>query len=90
MDDHAEAASFIPRRKAPIAAVDVYVRGRGWKVAEAALLATGPKTNGKVERFHQTISCEWGYGMAYRTDRHSALDGRSPINRVRNLPGHGT
>jgi transposase InsO family protein len=27
-----------------------------------------PRTNGKVERFHQTMAREWGYGMAYRTD----------------------
>src|SRR5215217_8000639 len=24
-----------------------------------------PRTNGKVERFHQTMAREWGYGMAY-------------------------
>jgi transposase InsO family protein len=65
-----------------------------------------PRTNGKVERFHQTMAREWGYGMTYRTDRHraralphwlgyynerrphSALDGRPPISRVRNHPGH--
>jgi transposase InsO family protein len=65
-----------------------------------------PQTNGKVERFHQTMAREWGYGMTYATDRHraaalqywiryyneqrphSALAGSSPINRVRNLPGH--
>jgi transposase InsO family protein len=65
-----------------------------------------PQTNGKVERFHQTMAREWGYGMTYLTDRHraralpywiryynerrphSALSGRSPISRVRNLPGH--
>ena len=67
-----------------------------------------PQTNGKVERFHQTMAREWGYGMTYKTDRHraralpywiryynerrphSALGGRSPISRVRNLPGHDT
>ncbi len=65
-----------------------------------------PRTNGKVERFHQTMAREWGYGHTYPTDRHraralpywlryynerrphSALAGRSPISRVRNLPGH--
>jgi transposase InsO family protein len=31
-----------------------------------------PRTNGKVERFHQTMAREWGYGHAYRTDRHRA------------------
>jgi transposase InsO family protein len=29
-----------------------------------------PQTNGKVERFHQTMAREWGYGMLYRTHRH--------------------
>ena len=65
-----------------------------------------PQTNGKVERFHQTMAREWGYGISYKTDRHraaalpywldyynerrphSALGGRSPISRVRNLSGH--
>jgi transposase InsO family protein len=29
-----------------------------------------PRTNGKVERFHQTMEREWGYGMPYRSHRH--------------------
>jgi transposase InsO family protein len=29
-----------------------------------------PRTNGKVERFHQTMAREWAYGMAYRSARH--------------------
>ncbi len=29
-----------------------------------------PRTNGKVERFHQTMAREWGYGMAYRSHHH--------------------
>ena len=29
-----------------------------------------PRTNGKVERFHQTMGREWAYGMAYRSFRH--------------------
>jgi transposase InsO family protein len=34
-----------------------------------------PRTNGKVERFHQTMSREWAYGLSYRSsrDRHQAL-----------------
>ena len=34
-----------------------------------------PRTNGKVERFHQTMAREWAYGLAYRThhDRTAAL-----------------
>jgi transposase InsO family protein len=29
-----------------------------------------PQTNGKVERFHQTMSREWAYGVLYRSHRH--------------------
>ncbi len=31
-----------------------------------------PRTNGKVERFHQTMGREWAYGLAYRSSRHRA------------------
>jgi transposase InsO family protein len=29
-----------------------------------------PQTNGKVERFHQTIAREWAYGLTYRSHHH--------------------
>jgi transposase InsO family protein len=29
-----------------------------------------PRTNGKVERFHQTMGREWAYGLAYQSHRH--------------------
>jgi transposase InsO family protein len=29
-----------------------------------------PQTNGKVERFHQTMRREWAYGVLYRSHRH--------------------
>jgi len=29
-----------------------------------------PRTNGKVERFHQTMAREWAYGLAYRSSHH--------------------
>ena len=29
-----------------------------------------PRTNGKVERFHQTMAREWAYGMSYRSSHH--------------------
>jgi transposase InsO family protein len=29
-----------------------------------------PRTNAKVERFHQTMAREWAYGLAYRSHRH--------------------
>ena len=34
-----------------------------------------PRTNGKVERFHQTMAREWAYGMACAShrDRNEAL-----------------
>lgn len=34
-----------------------------------------PQTNGKVERFQQTMAREWAYGLTYRTsaDRARAL-----------------
>ena len=34
-----------------------------------------PQTNGKVERFHQTMAREWAYGVTYNThhDRTNAL-----------------
>ncbi len=31
-----------------------------------------PQTNGKVERFHQTMAREWAYGLSYRSSRHRA------------------
>jgi transposase InsO family protein len=31
-----------------------------------------PRTNGKVERFHQTMAREWAYGIRYRSSRHRA------------------
>ena len=67
-----------------------------------------PQTNGKIERFHQTMAREWGYGVVYAShaDRqralpywldhynerrpHSALGGKAPISRVRNLCRHDT
>jgi transposase InsO family protein len=30
------------------------------------------RTNGKVERFHQTMAREWGYGLTYRSSTHRA------------------
>jgi transposase InsO family protein len=31
-----------------------------------------PRTNGKVERFHQTMAREWAYRLRYRSSRHRA------------------
>jgi transposase InsO family protein len=32
----------------------------------------GPRTNGTVERFHQTMAREWAYGLPYRSHRERA------------------
>jgi transposase InsO family protein len=32
-----------------------------------------PRTNGKVERFHQTMAREWAYGLLYRSHHERAL-----------------
>ncbi len=29
-----------------------------------------PQTNGKIERFHQTMRREWAYGLTYRSHHH--------------------
>jgi len=29
-----------------------------------------PRTNGKVERFHQTMAREWAHGLSYQTHQH--------------------
>ena len=29
-----------------------------------------PRTNGKVERFHQTMAREWAHGVTYQSHRH--------------------
>jgi transposase InsO family protein len=29
-----------------------------------------PQTNGKVERFHQTMAREWAYGLSYQSHHH--------------------
>jgi transposase InsO family protein len=31
-----------------------------------------PRTNGKVERFHQTMAREWAYGLVYPSSQHRA------------------
>ena len=41
-----------------------------------------PRTNGKVERFHQTMAREWAYGLAYRSHRDRS---RSPATLARPL-----
>ena len=54
-----------------------YVRNRSLRelliarnVKHLRTQAYRPRTNGKVERFHQTMAREWAYGMSYRSHRH--------------------
>ncbi len=48
---------------------------QGRKITHKRIRPRRPQTNGKVERFHQTMAREWGYGLAYRSsaDRRRAL-----------------
>jgi transposase InsO family protein len=57
----------------------VYVRSRAMRQLltrhEIRHLTTKPyrpRTNGKVERFHQTMAREWAYGLVYRSHRERA------------------
>ena len=54
-----------------------------------------PRTNGKVERFHQTMAREWAYGLSYRShhERNHALphwldyyNARRPHSSLRGQP----
>jgi transposase InsO family protein len=50
-----------------------------------------PRTNGKAERFIQTLLREWAYARSYSSSsvRTRALTGaRPPISRVSHLCGH--
>jgi transposase InsO family protein len=53
-----------------------YVRNRSLRellarhsIRQLTTQAYRPRTNGKVERFHQTMAREWAYGLAYRSHR---------------------
>lgn len=55
----------------------IYIRNRSMRELLAAreikhlrTKAYRPQTNGKVERFHQTMAREWAYGLTYRSHRH--------------------
>ena len=54
-----------------------------------------PQTNGKVERFHQTMAREWAYGMSCRSSHHRTqalphwlehYNQRSPHSGIDNRP----
>jgi transposase InsO family protein len=46
---------------------ELFARGQ---IKHLRTQAYRPRTNGKVERFHQTMAREWGYGMAYQSHHH--------------------
>jgi transposase InsO family protein len=53
-----------------------YVRNRSLRellarhgIRHLTTQAYRPRTNGKVERFHQTMAREWAYGLSYRSHR---------------------
>ena len=53
-----------------------YVRNRSLRellarrgIRHLTTRASRPRTNGKVERFHQTMAREWAYGVGYRSHR---------------------
>jgi transposase InsO family protein len=56
-----------------------YTRGRAFRTVLArhrirhfTTRPYRPRTNGKVERFHQTMAREWAYGVRYRSHRERA------------------
>jgi transposase InsO family protein len=60
----------------------IYVRSRAMRqlltrheIRQLTTKPYRPRTNGKVERFHQTMAREWAYGLTYRShhDRAAAL-----------------
>jgi transposase InsO family protein len=40
------------------------------KITHKRIRPRRPQTNGKVERFHQTMAREWGYGLLYASSEH--------------------
>ena len=60
----------------------IYVRSRAMRqllakheIRHLTIKPYRPRTNGKVERFHQTMAREWAYGLVYQShhDRAAAL-----------------
>ena len=57
----------------------IYVKGRDLKrllernqIRHLTTKPYRPRTNGKVERFHQTMAREWAYGLVYHSHRERA------------------
>jgi transposase InsO family protein len=41
-------------------------------IAHLTITPRRPQTNGKIERFHQTMAREWAYGLTYASSTHRA------------------
>jgi transposase InsO family protein len=41
-------------------------------MAHLTITPRRPQTNGKIERFHQTMAREWAYGLTYASSTHRA------------------
>jgi transposase InsO family protein len=63
MTDNAWTYTHSQRLKELLAANDV---------THLTITPRRPQTNGKIERFHQTMAREWGYGLTYRSSAHHA------------------
>jgi Integrase core domain len=70
VDDHSRLAygELHPDERA--ATVTAFLASKG--VHHLTTEPYRPRTNGKVERFHQTMAREWAYGQRYRSSRHRA------------------
>ena len=63
MTDNAWTYTHSQRLKELLAAEDV---------THLTITPRRPQTNGKIERFHQTMAREWGYGLVYLSSDHRA------------------
>jgi transposase InsO family protein len=63
MTDNAWTYTRSPRLNALLADNDV---------AHLTISPRRPQTNGKIERFHQTMAREWAYGLSYLSSTHRA------------------
>ena len=71
MTDNAWTYTHSQRLKELLAAEDV---------THLTITPRRPQTNGKIERFHQTMAREWGYGLVYLSSHHRAEARRYWLN----------
>jgi len=74
--EHFAGLGITPRRLLTDNAFS-YVHNRGLRellsahgIRHLRIRPRRPQTNGKVERFHQTLKREWGLGLTYRSSEH--------------------